>query len=194
LLDTYETERIGFARRLVATTDRVFTLATAQGRLARVLRTRFIPWLMPVLFRLPVMRRFLFRNVSQTGIQYRDSPLSRGAVGDVHGGDRLPWVRTSSNHDNFTPLATLHWQVHIYGESPPGLGEACVELGLPLHEFAWQSGMKEAGLRRGALYLVRPDGYVALADPQADAQRLRHCLAQCGLTRQGGRVQHSPNE
>ncbi len=31
LLDSYEAERIGFARRLVATTDRVFSFATAQG-------------------------------------------------------------------------------------------------------------------------------------------------------------------
>jgi 2-polyprenyl-6-methoxyphenol hydroxylase-like FAD-dependent oxidoreductase len=32
LLDSYEAERIGFARRLVATTDRVFSFATAEGR------------------------------------------------------------------------------------------------------------------------------------------------------------------
>jgi hypothetical protein len=33
--------------------------------------------------------------------------------------------------------------------------------------------MRRAGLLRSALYLVRPDGYVALADPHADAERLR---------------------
>src|SRR5882724_10686826 len=38
VLDTYEAERIGFARRLVATTDRVFSFATAQGRIARLIR------------------------------------------------------------------------------------------------------------------------------------------------------------
>jgi 2-polyprenyl-6-methoxyphenol hydroxylase-like FAD-dependent oxidoreductase len=31
LLDSYETERIGFAKRLVATTDRVFSFANAEG-------------------------------------------------------------------------------------------------------------------------------------------------------------------
>ncbi len=40
LLDSYEAERIGFARRLVATTDRVFSFVTAEGPLADVLRTR----------------------------------------------------------------------------------------------------------------------------------------------------------
>src|SRR6266571_9219105 len=40
LLDTYEIERIAFARLLVQTTDRVFTLATAEGKLADLIRTR----------------------------------------------------------------------------------------------------------------------------------------------------------
>src|SRR5262252_6761604 len=43
LLDTFEGERIAFARRLVETTDRVFTLATAEGRIASILRTQVVP-------------------------------------------------------------------------------------------------------------------------------------------------------
>ena len=104
LLDTYEPERIGFARRLVATTDRVFTIVTEQGPIARRVRTRLVPLLVPLLFRLPAVRRFLFRTVSQIGIQYRDSPLSEGAAGSVRGGDRLPWVETGPDEDNFAPL------------------------------------------------------------------------------------------
>ncbi len=38
LLDTYEPERIAFARRLVATTDRAFTTVTSSGSLARFVR------------------------------------------------------------------------------------------------------------------------------------------------------------
>ncbi len=47
LLDSYEAERIGFARRLVATTDRAFSLVTAEGRIADILRTRVVPVLFP---------------------------------------------------------------------------------------------------------------------------------------------------
>src|SRR6201994_2856997 len=39
LLDSYEAERIGFARRLVATTDQAFTLATSLGGFAAFVRT-----------------------------------------------------------------------------------------------------------------------------------------------------------
>ena len=38
--------------------------------------------------------------------------------------------------------------------------------------------MKEAGLARDALYLVRPDGYVALADTRADPEQLRRYFGE----------------
>ncbi len=173
LLATYEPERIGFARRLVATTDRIFTLVTKQGVLARLVRTRLVPLFAPLLLRLAPVRRFLFRTVSQIGVHYRHSPLSAGSAGDVRSGDRLPWVATGPGQDNFLPLESLAWQVHVYGEPPDGLSAACADLHLPLHSFAWRRGMRQAGLRRGALYLVRPDGYLALADPHAEPDRLR---------------------
>jgi hypothetical protein len=131
------------------------------------------------LFRLPGARPFFFRTVSQTGIRYRHSPLSAGAAGSVRGGDRLPWVETGPGEDNFAPLATLTWQVHVYGEPQRGVGEACAELGLTLHVFAWRPGMRQCGFRRGALYLVRPDGYVALADPDGGPAQLgAYCLSR----------------
>jgi len=173
LLDTYEPERIAFARRLVATTDRVFTIVTRRGPLARAVRTGLVPLVLPSLFRLPPLRRFLFHTVSQIDVNYRGSPLSRGVAGRVHGGDRLPWVETAPGQDNFAPLEALAWQVHVYGDPGPVVEEACSELGLPLHAFAWQPRMRRAGLERGSLYLVRPDGYVALADPEAAPERLR---------------------
>ncbi len=173
LLESYEPERIGFARKLVATTDRVFTVVTKQGPLARFVRTRLVPVIFPLLFRLPSMRRFLFRTVSQIGVNYRKGPLSAGQAGAVHGGDRLPWVECEPGKSNFDPLASLAWQVHLYGEPPPGLAEVCTELGLPLHVFTWRPEMQRAGLSRAALYLIRPDGYVALADAVAAAEHLR---------------------
>src|SRR2546428_689198 len=78
ILETYEPERIGFARRLVATTDRAFTLVTSRGRLARVVRVHVVPRALPVLFRSRLVRRLLFRTVSQTRVRYRESTLSAG--------------------------------------------------------------------------------------------------------------------
>jgi 2-polyprenyl-6-methoxyphenol hydroxylase-like FAD-dependent oxidoreductase len=173
LLDTYEPERIAFARQLVATTDRGFMLVTRRGVLARIIRTRIAPLVAPMLFRLAAVRRLMFRTVSQTQVNYRNSSLSAGDAGKVRGGDRLPWVKLRSGEDNFAPLTSVAWQVHVYGDVPGGVTEACAELRLPLHLFAWEPAMERAGFQKNALYLVRPDGYVALADPSADAARLR---------------------
>ena len=92
LLDSYEAERIGFARRLVATTDRVFSFATAEGRIADILRTRVAPVLFPKVIAFEAVREYIFRTVSQITLNYRSGPLSAGSAGHVHGGDRLPWV------------------------------------------------------------------------------------------------------
>jgi hypothetical protein len=185
LLDTYEPERIAFARRLVATTDRIFVLVTRRGIIARLVRTRLVPLLVPLLFRLPPFRRFMFETLAQFGINYRTSPLSAGTAGRVRGGERLPWVPIGPGQDNFAPLTSLKWQVHLYGEARPGLAEACAELQLPLHLFAWQPEMRRAGLERAALYLIRPDSYVALADPRANPERLRRYFAETHYRLQG---------
>jgi 2-polyprenyl-6-methoxyphenol hydroxylase-like FAD-dependent oxidoreductase len=177
LLATYETERIGFARRLVATTDRIFTFITKRGPVARFVRTRVVPRIAPFVFRIPSVRRAMFRVVSQTGINYRESALSVGATGHLHGGDRLPWVELDADSDNFAPLALLKWQVHVYGKPVAGVADVCAQLGLSLHEFTWRSEMSRVGLQRGALYLIRPDGYIGLADSAGDPQRLRDYFA-----------------
>ncbi len=173
LLDTYEPERIAFAQRLVATTDRAFAIATARGRLARYLRTQFVPLATPYLTRSSVARRFLFRTLSQTNVRYRGSALSEGKAGQVRGGDRLPWV-TVGPVDNFESLKLVAWQVHVYGNVRPGFAAACRELGIPLRQFSSSTASRRAGLAEDAAYLIRPDGYVALADPKADPGKLRN--------------------
>jgi 2-polyprenyl-6-methoxyphenol hydroxylase-like FAD-dependent oxidoreductase len=168
LLDTYEPERIGFARRLVATTDRGFTFVSSSGPIARVVRLHVVPHLLPAVMSFDAARRYLFRTVSQTMINYRGSALSAGWAGSVAGGDRLPWTG-----ENFAPLTALDWQVHVYGEASRPLIDACRALGIPLHVFPWEPRVQRAGLARNAMYLLRPDGYVALADGAADPARLQ---------------------
>ena len=174
ILDSYEPERIGFARRLVATTDRVFQFVTRSGRLAARVRIHVAPRVISALFRLPAVRRFLFRTVSQTAIEYRESLLSEGRAGRIRGGDRLPWI--DSAPDNFTPLRSLEWQVHVYGSARGALAASCASRGLPLHVFPWSRNAARAGLARDATYLVRPDGHVALADALQSPARLERYL------------------
>jgi 2-polyprenyl-6-methoxyphenol hydroxylase-like FAD-dependent oxidoreductase len=165
ILDSYEQERIGFARQLVATTDRAFTGVTSTGAVARLIRLHIVPMVMPLLFPFKAIRRLMFRRVSQTAIDYEGSSLSDGWTETVQGGDRLSWVEhAKGDEDNFVPLASLDWQVHVYGEASKAMQATCATRMLPLHVFPWRAEMQRTGLWRNAAYLVRPDGYVGLAD------------------------------
>jgi 2-polyprenyl-6-methoxyphenol hydroxylase-like FAD-dependent oxidoreductase len=185
LLDSYEPERIAFARRLVATTDEAFTGVTSRGPIARLIRLQIVPLLIPALFAFKAVRRFMFRTVSQTVVNYRGSSLSDGRAGTVHGGDRLPWTKANLNgvdEDNFTPLTSLDWQVHVYGDAAPEIQTVCNGRKLALNVFPWRPEMGRNGLRRNAIYLVRPDGYVALVDPDGGAMAIASYLDTRKLT------------
>jgi 2-polyprenyl-6-methoxyphenol hydroxylase-like FAD-dependent oxidoreductase len=181
LLDSYEPERIAFARRLVATTDRAFTAVTSSGTLARFIRLHLVPLLLAPVYSFKAARSFMFRTVSQTAVNYRESSLSGGRAGTVHGGDRLPWVKLEDS-DNFAPLTSLDWQVHVYGEATAELETACQDRKLPLHVFPWNAAARRSGLLRNAVYLVRPDGYVALADRDGGALAVLSYLKERKLT------------
>lgn len=175
LLDTYAAERMAFARGLVDTTDRVFTVATAEGTLADFVRTRVAPVVAPVAYRVGAVRELVFRVLSQTRVSYPDSPLSRGRAGGVRGGDRLPWVRRDGV-DNHAPLSAIAWQVHVYGTAGPDLRAWCRDRRVPLHAYEWRPQHGRAGLARDAAYLLRPDTYVAVADPGASPAALQAYL------------------
>jgi hypothetical protein len=179
LLDTYELERMRFARRLVATTDRAFTFVTADGPIAELVRTRLAPTVLAKVTSFEPLRQFMFRTVSQITLDYRESPLSVGRAGRVHGGDRLPWVPTGG--DNYASLSEPVWQVHVYGAPGEAFREACATRRLPLRVFPWRLEFERAGLARDACYLLRPDTYVALAESDADAAALARYLAAQGI-------------
>jgi 2-polyprenyl-6-methoxyphenol hydroxylase-like FAD-dependent oxidoreductase len=182
ILETYDPERRAFALGLVATTDRLFTLATREGSLARWVRTRAVPEVLPSVFGTDLGRAYLFATVSQTRVRYRRSALSEGRAGAVHAGDRLPWFAQLGDgaDDNFTPLRSRWWQAHVYGDAKPGLEDVratCARFGIPLVRIPWRAAAGDARLEQGALYLVRPDGHLGYIDPAARAAALDDYLA-----------------
>jgi hypothetical protein len=182
LLDSYEPERIAFARKLVATTDRAFTFINAEGWLADFVRTRLFPPVVSTLSHFERAREFAFRTLSQTRINYRKGPLSAGSAGNIQGGDRLPWV-TYDGGDNYAPLSAMCWQVNVYGTPGAGIAACCSHHRLPLHVMPWHPDFAQKGLVQDALYLLRPDSYVALASASPRPDTLEDYFRDRGLLR-----------
>lgn len=179
-LDRYESERRPVAKRLVASTDRVFSVITSPRPVARLIREHVVPVVAPVAPRiiqhLPGAAR-LFGALSQIRIRYPmgppegSGPSIRRLVREPAIGRRLLW-----NGENHECLRSLTWQLHAYderlAERTHRIGDA---LGVEVHVFR-TPGMN--GLRPHRLYLVRPDGFVAdSARPDRALERFRSALA-----------------
>jgi hypothetical protein len=75
----------------------------------------------------------------------------------------LPWVSIDGK-DNFETLSAMNWQIHVYGKASDELTAWCSRHNMPLYVFDWRSEYESAGFAQNAIYLLRPDTYVALAD------------------------------
>jgi 2-polyprenyl-6-methoxyphenol hydroxylase-like FAD-dependent oxidoreductase len=176
LLDSYESERIPVARRLLRTTDRGFSLVVSDSRLAGLFRTRFAPRLLALAMRLERVQRLAFRTISQTGIAYPNSPLSETLPGLPAGapraGDRFPWLRLTFSADGpaedvFGKLDDTRFTLIVIGQpappgAVPGLGDLLRTLVVP-GSPANDRELTRARIPRPAFYLLRPDGHVGLA-------------------------------
>lgn len=180
LLDSFEAERMGFARALVRTTDRIFSLATSDGGTARSARTRIAPLLLPRLLASRRLRDLAFGIVSQTRISYQNGPVAEGRSGRIRGGDRVPWTG-AAGVVNHASLVDVGWRVHVYGEAEAELRSWCADRGVPLDVYAWTDRHGRLGIERDASLLIRPDTYVAAVARSRCVELFEDFLARRGL-------------
>jgi len=190
LLDTYEDERLPIARRLLATTDQAFRVVVTDNRVAGLLRTEVIARMAAFAMRRPRVQALAFRTVSQIGIHYRESELSRSTNGlpnsAPRAGDRFPWLRVSlaagaSAVDLFEKLDDTRWQLLVIGQPAPAAQELAPDGGLEVHTIADdeanQAALARARLPAPSFYLLRPDGYIGLCGARLDAVAIARYLA-----------------
>ncbi|HEX7813382.1 MAG TPA: FAD-dependent oxidoreductase [Burkholderiales bacterium] len=181
LLDTYQEERLPIAQRLLNTTDRGFQLAVSGSSLAGLFRTQVMARIAAVLMSLKAIQKVAFRTVSQTGIHYRWSSLSRSIdapAGEApQAGDRFPWlhIRFSKSgpvEDSFQKFDDRAFNLVVIGQPAPsgdsGLEELLTVHAIPEDPFN-DKELARAQIPRPSFYLVRPDGYVGLCGGRVDA-------------------------
>jgi hypothetical protein len=180
LLDSYEPERIAFAHLLINTTDKAFKALTSTSPIAGFVRRFVMPKFMAAAMKTTVGGHTFFRMVSQIAIQYRQSPISAGRAAKLRGGDRLPYL-AAGDGDNYAPLASLDWQLHVFGKAKRSLLKSMAMRGVPVHEFEWSEAARKAGFVRDGAYLVRPDGHIAVASPTQDLRALAKYLVSWAI-------------
>jgi hypothetical protein len=140
------------------------------------------------------VRRLAFRTISQIGIRYRKSPLSRTLPGLPDGapiaGDRFPWLRLRLEangpvEDLYQRLNDTRFNLLVTGQTATpaemsGLGDLLSLYAIP--EDA-QNARELARVRISgpAFYLLRPDGYVGLAGARLEAGAVTRYLAERGI-------------
>ena len=182
LVHSYEEERLPVANHLLKRTDRFFSLVVSDSWLAGLVRTRVMPKVMGLALRTAGVQRIAFRTISQTGIRYRNSPLSEALAGlpedGPRAGDRFPWLRlkfapSGPTEDLYGRLDDTRFNLLVIGQaSPPGGVPELAEL-LRIHEVP-RDPVNDRELVRAhipwpSFYLLRPDGHVGLAGTRLDA-------------------------
>lgn len=200
LLDSYEEERLPVGGFVVRFTDRAFSIATSRNPLVRLMRSRVAPRLLPLLAQLRRARASAFRTIAQLNVSYRRSSLAeegeRSPSGGPGAGDRFPDLRLDLDgrtiwiQELFVPTS-----FHLLLCGPPDEWEE-VRIGnlreryegvVVVHWMAREGGprvlvdrvgeaLRQLGIERLGLYLVRPDGYVAYRSVGQDLDGLERYL------------------
>src|SRR5262249_4118328 len=158
------------------TTDRAFSLMVSNSWLAGLFRTQILAKILAAAMSRDRFQRFAFRTISQTGLQYRDSPLSEALAGLPDGaprpGDRFPWLhlRFQPNgpiEDLYQRLDDRSFHLILFGQDIPPGGVTALGDQLRIHAVPRDPvndrELARVGIPQPSCYLLRPDGYVGLA-------------------------------
>lgn len=175
VLDSYNEERLPNAKRLLKTTDRFFLLGASKSVFASFVRTRVAPYIANFVFSLGFMKRRLFPLVSQIGINYRDSSLSKNnGQFKVKAGDRMPYFLVD-NESIYDRMREPKFHLLVFGD--PGFPDLCNELTdlIDVRNLGLSPEISEVfGCDKPFVLVVRPDNYVGLISKEVPIDSVRN--------------------
>lgn len=169
LLDTYNEERLENAKNLTQSTDRMFQFLAGSEWFLAFLRTNVLPSIAKYLLNLDSVKNFIFPLVSQIGINYRHSSLSRHAGDEnfaVKAGDRMPYFLLDG-HSIYDRLHAPKFHLLVFSAEKNDYESLKAEFEneyselADFHEIALDPKVEEVfGTDRPFSLLLRPDNYI----------------------------------
>jgi 2-polyprenyl-6-methoxyphenol hydroxylase-like FAD-dependent oxidoreductase len=194
ILETYNEERLENAKHLLETTDRIFEFGASNQWLAAYFRTHIFPHIANFILHFDTVKKFVFPLVSQIGINYRDSSLSKhnGDEGFVvKAGDRMPYFLT----DGASIYDKLHqpkFHLLVFSDEQNDYQALKTELE---NEYAdWvdfnviplQPQVAEIfGTEKPFSLLLRPDNYIGFISPKISLDEIRVYLSEMVVVSHG---------
>lgn len=181
LLDTYNTERLGNAKRLLATTDRFFELGTHDDFLTGFIRTHIFPFVAEYALQLDFVKQTVFPLVSQIGINYQHSALSHHAGGaefKVKAGDRMPYFLIDEK-SVFDRLREPRFHFLVFSNEEINSGELFEEIEkggrwIDCQRFSTTPPVAEIfGADKPFSLLLRPDNHIAFVSEHVSFDELK---------------------
>jgi hypothetical protein len=187
ILNTYNEERLPNAEALTQTTDRFFDLVASPSPVLSFVRMNVFPYVAGVAFRTDAVRKFVFPRISQIGINYRGSSLSKNVGSfDVKAGDRMPWFEIGgrSIYDSLHK-PVFHLLVFSDGktEIPPLPDDLMKQWpgSIDSHFFLIDEKISSIFGRSDSFFLIlRPDNYIGLISDEFAPEAVRGYLEKFG--------------
>ncbi len=202
LLQSYQKERQSLAKKMIKSTDHFYRMVTSNRKMDRKIRLKLAPFLFkiffPVIERQKSISRYLFNKISEIGINYRNSPLSKnGSHGlfrpDAPGpGDRLPCLpfKLEGNVVNLQDMGNDVW-FHLFIFSRNSIPEEFLSYfrqysgWLSTLFIPFDSGTmplyNRLGIGKTGVYLIRPDMYIAYRSKKLIIKNLEKYLKQLSI-------------
>jgi len=173
ILNTYNEERLPNAKRLLATTDRMFQIGAGEEWFTAWLRVHVFPYVANILTRMGWVQRTVFPLVSQIGINYRRSSISRDTLGlKVKAGDRMPYflVDGRSIYDQLRE-PKFHLIVFNDGSAEQAAADDGFDGLADVHTVPLYPHIAEIfGTNETFCVLLRPDNYIGYVGKGVDIE------------------------